>query len=97
MAIIGASLINCKLCDVKLKLQNRIAGNLSHTVLNIIYSEVLHSVAKHTVAHKGQLQKKCILVQANMCRCKQLYINEKRIKHYVILINVAEIDKSSYT
>lgn len=43
MAIIGALLINCKLCDVKLKLQKRIAGNLSQTVLNIIYSEVLHT------------------------------------------------------
>ena len=35
---------------------------------------------------QGTAANKCILVQINICRCKQIYIDAKRIKHYVKLI-----------
>ena len=38
---------------------------------------------------QGTTANKRILVQTNICRCKQIYIDAKRIKHYVKLINVA--------
>ena len=38
---------------------------------------------------QGAAANKCILVQTNICRSKQIYIDAKRIKHYVKLINVA--------
>ena len=38
---------------------------------------------------QGTAANKCILVQTNICGCKQIYIDAKIIKHYVKLTNVA--------
>ena len=46
---------------------------------------------------QGTAANKCILVQTNICGCKQIYIDTKRIKHYVKLWDIDQMKPLSAT